>query len=156
LFDLVPIECLGACPLSVLVAFGRKNMSKLSERVFARIKTRSQKSLCHNKATFFALHDEILEAMSSGCSLKAIWETLYEEKKIDFKYRAFLRHAYRFADIMQKVEENRGKKVEKTKSHLIPHPKAKVANRLPPKEIKSNTAMKTFQHNPKSNPEDFI
>jgi len=131
-------------------------MSKLSERVFARIKTRSQKSLFHNKATFFALHDEILEAMNSGCSLKAIWETLYEEKKITFKYRAFLRHAYQFADIMQKVEENRGRKVAKTKSHLIYHPKAKEVNRPLPKELKSNTSIKTFQHNPKSNPEDFI
>jgi len=130
-------------------------MSKLSERVFARIKTRSQKSLCHNKAAFFALHDEILEAMSSGCSLKAIWETLHEEKKINFKYRAFLRHAYRFADIVQKIEENRGSQVIKTKSQLS-HPKPKKINSLPAKDIKLNAANKTFQHNPKRNTEDFI
>jgi len=132
-------------------------MSKpLSERVIARTKSRSQNSFCYNKAVFSAFHDEILEAMNKGCSLKAIWETLYEENKISFKYRAFLRHAYQFADIVQKVEENRNGKVIKPKSRLISHQKIKEIDKVLPKEIKSNAANKTFQHNPKRNTEDFI
>jgi len=131
-------------------------MSKLSERVIARLKLHAKNSLSHNRAAFSVLHDEILEAMNDGCSLKAIWETLYEEKKISFKYRAFLRHAYQSVKILQRIEEKRGKKVVKTKYHVIPRPKPKEINKISPKEIKSNTETKVFHHNPKSNAEDYI
>jgi len=109
-------------------------MSKLSERIVARLKLCDQKSLSHNKVVFFTLHNEILEAIKCGLLLKVTWQTLYEENKISFKYRAFLQHVYRYADILQEIAISR--KYNKNKLSL-------------PKEIA------TLKFNPIHNLEDF-
>jgi len=132
-------------------------MSKLSERVIERLKSRSQKSLSHNKVAFFAWQSEILEAMNEGCSLKAIWETLYEEKKINFKYRAFLRHAYQSAEIMQKLEARRKKKAAITKPQIISRSKPRKNEGLPFKEQKSQSSkIETFEFDPTRKSEDLM
>lgn len=128
-----------------------KEVSKsLSERVIARIKSRSQRSLLNNKAIFSALHDEILEAINNGCSLKAIWETLYEENKIDFKYRAFLQHAYQHTDILEKIGGSKKKDTAAVKP-LPPKPEkstprgATESSEIPAFKIKRKHDLKDFK-----------
>jgi len=83
---------------------------RLSERVFARIRSNAKRSISHNVVVFSALHDEIVEALNDGCSLKAIWETLYEEGRVSFKFDAFLRHAKKSTEMSRAISLIKGNK----------------------------------------------
>jgi len=137
---------------------------RLSERVFARIKSNAKRSINHNAVVFSALHDEIVDALNDGCSLKAIWETLYEEGKISFKFDAFLRYSKKSTEIASVNNSIKRKKIAAKKKsvvagkHGLPIQAQVIKNeKRPPREPKSqSTKIDTFEFNPTDNPEDLI
>jgi len=128
-------------------------MSKpLTERVLARLKVRSKKSYAHNRASFLALSGEIKEALSEGLSLKAIWETLHDEGKINFKYDTFLRYAKKYLDEQTRTEHK--EKPAKTHRNKLSNIES-VVRASPDKETKSTPDTQTFIFNPNRTLEDF-
>jgi len=127
---------------------------RLSERVFARIKINAKRSINHNAVVFSALHGEIVEALNDGCSLKSIWETLYEEGKVSFKFDAFLRHAKKSNEISKIIGSIKGKKSScKEERVMLSKP---TSTRLLPKETKSiSTKIAKFEIDPTKSMEDF-
>jgi len=82
---------------------GRGSMEKpISERIVARIKRNKERSYSKNRSDFLVALPEIEEAIKNNWSVRVIWETLYEEGKIDFKYMTFLRHAKLFSRELRK------------------------------------------------------
>lgn len=69
-----------------------KTTLRLTERIAARASTKKPTQGAKNRATFLALRNEIKESLTDGWSVKIIWETLYEEKKISFSYQAFRKY----------------------------------------------------------------
>jgi len=130
-------------------------MSKhLVERVLDRLKEHSKKSYSHNRAIFLSLSDEIREALGAGLSLKAIWETLYEEGRISFKYDTFLRYSRQcFADL-KKIKPN------SIKNSVIKTTRRKTESTqndvLTNREKSSSSKITTFEFNPTDDPEDLI
>jgi len=126
-------------------------MSKrLSERVLERLKTRSKRSRLHNKAVFSALLGDIQEAINEGCSLKAIWETLHEEGKINFKYDAFLRYARELVDELKKSDDR-----QKTDKNLMNNPKPKKPEEPTSKRIVKSSPISSFEFSPTRNMDEF-
>lgn len=58
---------------------------RIAERESKKINSGNSK----NKVAFIALKKDIQEALDAGWSMKVIWETLLEEKKISFSYKTF-------------------------------------------------------------------
>ncbi|MDD2660669.1 MAG: TraK family protein [Methylococcales bacterium] len=69
-----------------------KKTLRLTERIAVRASTKKPTEGAKNRAAFLALRDEIKESLSDRWSIKIIWETLYEEKKISFSYQAFRKY----------------------------------------------------------------
>lgn len=67
----------------------------LSERIKEREMHRNQSRGSKNKVMFLALRKDITEALNDGWAMKSIWETLHEEKKIDFSYKTFRLYVHR-------------------------------------------------------------
>jgi len=134
---------------------------RIVERLSARIKVRSKRSLNHNAVAFAALHDEIVEALSEGYSLKAIWEMLHEEGKIPFKFDAFLRHARQSDEIVKVVNSIKRKKVKSRKAtRPIDDGAFNRGDRMVAKEVKKealprSSEIPAFRHNPNRTLEDF-
>lgn len=66
---------------------------KLTERIADRAKT-VPSSRGKNRASFLAVRDEVAEALKDW-PVKAIWETLRAEGKIEFGYDAFISYVNR-------------------------------------------------------------
>lgn len=65
-------------------------MSKnLSQRIAERLRNKKQTKHAKNRADFLVYKTEIEQAMTDGWSVKIIWETLLDEKKITVSYTAF-------------------------------------------------------------------
>jgi len=130
-------------------------MSKrLVERALDRLKEHSKKSYSHNKAIFLSLSDEIREALGAGLSLKAIWETLYEEGRIGFKYDTFLRYSRQYLVELEKEKSSNQIKngvTRPVKKKSVNKPRDAAAN----KEKESTSAIPTFEYNPEPNMDDF-
>ncbi|WP_430233743.1 TraK family protein [Nitrosomonas communis] len=62
----------------------------LSERIAAKVGQNSTRRGKQSFSTFLALRTEIKQAMDDGWSIKLIWQTLTDEKKINFSYQRFL------------------------------------------------------------------
>lgn len=61
----------------------------LSERIAAMAIRKKSSRSAQNRATFLALRIDVNQALADGWPVKNIWETLHEEKKVDFSYQAF-------------------------------------------------------------------
>jgi len=61
----------------------------LSERIAAMTMKKMPPRTAQNRATFLALRMDVKNALDDGWPVKSIWETLFEERKIDFSYQAF-------------------------------------------------------------------
>jgi len=130
-------------------------MSKrLVERALDRLKEHSKKSYSHNKAIFLSLSDEIREALDAGLSLKAIWETLYEERRIIFKYDTFLRYSRQYITDFKKI------KTFSVKNEVINsgrrNTESKQSNVSTNREKRSPSKIDTFEFNPTDNAEDLM
>jgi hypothetical protein len=64
-------------------------VKSLSERIAARTVKQKPSRSAKNRATFLALRVDIKQALNDGWPVKSIWETLHEEKKVEFSYQAF-------------------------------------------------------------------
>lgn len=62
---------------------------KMAKNLSKRIAERMNNKKTKNRADFLTHKEEIKEAMRDGWSVKIIWETLTEEKKISLSYPAF-------------------------------------------------------------------
>ncbi|MCX8657347.1 hypothetical protein J3U08_11150 [Gilliamella sp. B2894] len=60
----------------------------LSKRIAERMNNKKTKK-AKNRADFLTHKEEIKEAINDGWSVKIIWETLTEEKRISLSYPAF-------------------------------------------------------------------
>jgi len=71
----------------------------LSERIYQREKYRP-KSLSKirdkNRIAFLAIQEEVSDALDVGWSMKAIWNTLHEEGKIEMTYETFTVYVRRY------------------------------------------------------------
>lgn len=114
-------------------------IKSLSERVAARLHNKTSLS-ASNRAAFLALSGEIKQALHDGWKSKHIWETLHDEKKINFSYTTF--HTYVLKHILLPSE-----KVEKRQEK----PETLSGRNLADKE-----AIKGFSYNPVPNIEDLI
>jgi hypothetical protein len=72
-----------------------KMAKSLSERIAERMKAREPSGPGKNRAAFLALRGDVKTALDDGWPVKVIWETLYEEGKITFKYDAFIGYVER-------------------------------------------------------------
>tara|TARA_B110000879_G_C11179553_1_gene517644 strand:+ start:1873 stop:2199 length:327 start_codon:yes stop_codon:yes gene_type:complete len=64
----------------------------LSERVAKDQKLKNEGKARTAKTEFIAQKNDIKEALDSGWTMKAVWETLYKEDKISCRYNAFRNH----------------------------------------------------------------
>lgn len=62
----------------------------LSERVAQRARTKDASKPGRNRAVFLALRDDVRQALDDGWSVRAVWETLSAEGRIEVGYDAFL------------------------------------------------------------------
>ena len=68
-----------------------KSGKSLSERIAERAKTKKQPGRASkNRAAFLAVRDEVRQALDDGWPVKEVWETLYAEGAISFRYDAFI------------------------------------------------------------------
>lgn len=71
----------------------------LSERIAARIQQQSSASTAaRNRSVFISLREDIQQALTDGWSLLAIWQVLFDEKRVTFTYQAFRRYARQLID----------------------------------------------------------
>ena len=68
-----------------------KSGKSLSERIAERAQKKKQPGRAgKNRAAFLAVRDEVRQALDDGWPVKDVWETLYEEGAIAFRYDAFI------------------------------------------------------------------
>ena len=71
----------------------------LSERIAARIQQQTDASTAaRNRSVFISLREDIQQAVTDGWSLLAIWQVLFDEKRVTFTYQAFRRYARQLID----------------------------------------------------------
>jgi len=68
---------------------------KLSVRIAERTGRKTPARNGTNRAAFLAVRDDVKQALDDGWPVRAIWETLHEERKIAFSYPAFCRYVKR-------------------------------------------------------------
>ena len=68
---------------------------RLSARIAERTGRKTPSRNGRNRAAFLAVRDDVKQALDDGWPVKAIWETLHEERKITFSYPAFCRYVKR-------------------------------------------------------------
>lgn len=78
---------------------------KLSERIAERLEREKSNTRVVNKAAILALKNDIKEARDVGWSLRQIWLTLSEEKKIKVTYQAFCKQVKDYLDKETKSEK---------------------------------------------------
>lgn len=78
----------------------------LKERIAQRAKSKGSRP--QNRVFFLALMPDIAEALESGWSVKSIYETLFEEKKISFSYKTFREYVNKYI-----LKEEKPPKVQK-------------------------------------------
>jgi hypothetical protein len=111
-------------------------VKNLSERIAARLEKSTAKAKRSNKVVFLALRDEIEKALNDGWTVKIIWETLQEEKRVTFSYQAFNRY-------VQQLIKNR------------PPAQDKPVSEAPEKQSKPQ-GIKEFKFNANPKKEDLI
>ncbi|WP_429527972.1 TraK family protein [Pseudomonas frederiksbergensis] len=70
-------------------------MKPLSLRIAERLVNKSDAPKSdRNRAAFIIHRADIQNAVDNGCSILQIWQTLQEEKLINYGYQAFRRYAH--------------------------------------------------------------
>lgn len=126
----------------------------LSQRIAERVTQKQPNQKAKNRAAFFANKEEIEQALSDGWSMKLIWETLKEEKRIGFSYQAFTRHvkkAIKKAGVESVTAEPGSVQVE-----TILAAKTEQAKGEPEPAQRQKPAEKGFTFNPKPNPKELL
>jgi hypothetical protein len=67
-------------------------MKTLSERIAERAKAKPSASPHANRAIVLALRKDIQQALDDGWSVRAVYQTLYDECRVTFSYQAFRRY----------------------------------------------------------------
>lgn len=68
-----------------------KSGKSLSERIAERAQKNKQPGRAgKNRAAFLAIRDEVRKSLDDGWSVKEVWQTLYDEGAINFRYDAFI------------------------------------------------------------------
>ncbi|MBD3812848.1 MAG: TraK family protein [Betaproteobacteria bacterium] len=67
-------------------------MKTLSERIAERVRAKSANSPRSNRAIILALRKDIQQALDDGWSVRAVYQTLYDENRVTFSYQAFRRY----------------------------------------------------------------
>ncbi|GAB2879199.1 TraK family protein [Pseudoduganella ginsengisoli] len=67
-------------------------VSQLGEWVASQPATQKAKNL----TAFLAVRDDVRDALNAAYSVKTVWAHLYESKRIDIKYDAFLGYVHRY------------------------------------------------------------
>lgn len=49
-----------------------------------------------NRATFLNVRADVEQALKEGWLIKTIWQTLYDEGKVDFGYQTFRRYVHQY------------------------------------------------------------
>lgn len=113
-------------------------MKTLSERIAERACEKSPCAPHSNRAIILALRNDIQQALDDGWSVRAVYQTLYDESRVTFSYQAFRRYVNQI--------------------HLGKPTVEKRPPRQPNKPaFKSNTAPATgFSFNPTPNKEELL
>ncbi|MCO6559781.1 MAG: hypothetical protein J6574_01595 [Gilliamella sp.] len=107
-------------------------MSKnLSQRIAERLRNKKQTKHAKNRADFLVYKTEIEQAMIDGWSVKIIWETLLDEKKITVSYPAFNNYVNK---IIIKKKSQPVKEVKNIKKGSITKTDSFNFNSIPNKE----------------------
>lgn len=112
--------------------------ARLAKRASIKKKTEGTK----NKVAFLALHNDINEAIKAGWAIKAIWEILSEEGKINFSYKTFRTYVSRLI-----FEETHAQK------NIV---NSSDANCFIKKTENKVAAIPTFTFQSKPNPEELL
>ena len=67
-------------------------MKTLSERIAERAKAKPSATPHANRAIVLALRKDIQQALDDGWSVRAVYQTLYDEGRLTFSYQAFRRY----------------------------------------------------------------
>ncbi|MFY8352920.1 TraK family protein [Pseudoalteromonas sp. SSM20] len=118
---------------------------KLSERIAERIEREKSNSRVVNKASLISLKNDIQEARSAGWSLRQIWITLSEEKKIKVTYQAFCKQIKAYLD-------NETKQFETTLTQKQKHKASVNEQKITPQKNKSSS----FEFSNVANKEDIL
>lgn len=70
-------------------------MKTLSERIAERAREKSACTPHSNRAIILALRNDIQQALDDGWSVRAVYQTLYDESRVTFSYQAFRRYVNR-------------------------------------------------------------
>ena len=106
-------------------------MSKnLSQRIAERLRNKKQTKHAKNRADFLVYKTEIEQAMKDGWSVKIIWGTLFDEKKITVSYPAFNNYVNKI--IIKKKSQN--EEVKNIKNGSITKTDSFNFNSIPNKE----------------------
>ena len=66
-----------------------------SEHIALRVSARQPSRTGKNRASFLAVRNDVRKALDDGWPVKAIWDTLRDEGKIEFGYDAFIGYVNR-------------------------------------------------------------
>lgn len=106
--------------------------TSLSERIAKRQANKKGINNTKNKVTFLALKEDIIDALSDGWPMKAIWETLTEEGKVSFTYKTFRLYVAQFIRNDKKNEpQEKPKEDTKKKSNATNEIKSFTYNPIP-------------------------
>jgi hypothetical protein len=109
----------------------------LTDRIAQRQLKKQSSGNSKNNAAFLTHKKEIARALSDNWSMKVIWETLIDEKKISFSYKTF--RVY----VSKHIQSEKSSTEENTKEDKTV-------------ESKAENQIKGFTYNPKANLEEFF
>jgi len=88
-------------------------IKNLSQRIAERLRNKKPTKKTKNRADFLVYKTDIEQAISDGWSVKIIWETLLDERKIACSYPAFNNYANKLIIKKRKNENEEIKNTEK-------------------------------------------
>lgn len=132
-----------------------KTPKTLSERIAERMSTRTPSLGHRNRAAFLALREEIRSALGEGWSIRVVWETLHEEKRIAFGYDAFTEY------VRKLIRQAPARPVTSPATPATPTVDVRQASastdaRTPDGPRVGTSELPSFKHNPHRDPKDVI
>lgn len=123
----------------------------LSQRIAERVALRKPNQKAKNRAAFLANKEEIAQALTDGWSMKLIWETLKDEKRIAFSYQAFTKYVKNV--ITKPVKEP---VTTEPAEPLAKDAKPVVTTKAEPQTTPQKAEPKRFDFNPKPDPKELL
>lgn len=126
---------------------------RLSDRIKIRQSHKSQPQSLKNKVSFLALKQDIQEALQDGWAMKNIWETLFEEQKINFSYKTFRLYVHRLIlGSTQPVAQKKHNQIDPATPPVIDEMQIQKSMQQPAQIVDKPV----FRYNPTPNIEDLI